>query len=110
MVASEHEDCVFELEFDREDEAEYFDGEAAAVHVVPEEDVFCGLEGASGIVVDELDEVEELTVDIADDRDRILDSDHVGLEFWVERGVQKTCFARFSSYMYSFFVSFPSRL
>ena len=39
MVAPEEVDCVFEPNLEGEDECQYFDGEAASIDVVSEEEV-----------------------------------------------------------------------
>ena len=97
VVASEHEDCILQLDLDGEDETQHLDREGSSVDIVPQEDVLGGLERTSGIVVNNLDEVIELPVDITYNRNRILDLDHVGLFLWVRAMLLKTCLAFLSS-------------
>ena len=61
------------------DEPKHFDGEAAPVDVVPEEDVLRALEGPSRVVIYYFDEVVELSMDVPHDCDRILDLDNIRL-------------------------------
>lgn len=79
VVAAQHVDRVLELYLDCQDESQHLDGEAPAVHVVPQEEVLGGLEGPASVVVDDLDEVVELAVNVAHDSHWVLDLDHVGL-------------------------------
>lgn len=110
VVPPQQEDCVLEFEFDCQDESQHFDREAASVDVVSEEDVLGGVEGPAGVVVDDLDEIVELSVDVSDDGDGVLDADDVGLLFWVWAGIRKVFLALLRSSKYSFLWSFPSRL
>lgn len=56
VVAAQHVHCAFEAYLDGQDEAQHFDGEAAAVDVVSQEDVLGGVEGSASVVVDDLGE------------------------------------------------------
>lgn len=56
------------------------------------------------------DEIVELSVDVADDGDGVLDLDDVGFFLCVRGGVLKMCLALLSSSWYSFLLSLPSRL
>lgn len=75
VVAPEEVDCVLEPDLEGEDQGEYLDGEAAAIDVVSQEEVLGWFECASRVLVDDLHEIVELPVNIANDGHWILYSD-----------------------------------
>ena len=83
VIASQHVDCIFKFDLDGQDESEDFDGEAAPVDIVSQEDVLGCFEGTPSVVVNNLDEVVELPVDVSHDGYGILNFHDVGLLLWV---------------------------
>ncbi len=93
MVSPEEEQGVFEFDFEWEDESEYLDWEASSVDVVSEKEIFGGLEGSSCVIVDEFDEIIELSVDVAYNGNWILYFDHVAFWIFVWLCLRKMCLA-----------------
>lgn len=93
MIASKHVDCVFELDFDCENETKDLDREGSPVDIISQEDVLGALKRSTCIVVNDLQKIVELSVDVPNNGDRVLNLHHIGLLLWVETNVLKTCFA-----------------
>jgi hypothetical protein len=81
VVASEHDYLAGAGDLHGEDEQEYFDGEVASVYVVAQEDVFGCFAVAPDVCVEEFQKIVELTMNVSDDGDGIIDEDEVGLRF-----------------------------
>ena len=110
VVASQHKYCLSKLYLDGQNEAQNFDWEATSVDIISQENVFSCFERSSCIVVNDLDEVIELSVNVSDNGDGIHNFDDVGFLSWVREALLKTCLAFLRSYEYSFLDNFPSRL
>ncbi len=78
MIASEECDVAGVLEFEAEEEGERFDGVVAAVDKVSEEDVGGVRRHVADGGGEEVEEVVELAVQVADYRDGGLDGLYVG--------------------------------
>lgn len=110
VVASQQIHCIFELDFNRQDQRQHFDWEAPPVHIIPQEEILRRLQRTPGVVVHDLDEVVELAVNVANDGHGVLNLDHVWFLLCVGVVVRKTALARLRSSTMSFLWSFPSRL
>ena len=86
MVAPEHDYLLGAGQLHGQDQGEHFDGEVTPVDIVPKEDVLGCLAGSADVRLEQFEEVVELSVDVADDGDGVVDGDEVGLSLWVRRG------------------------
>lgn len=97
MVASKHINRIFELQFDGKYQSQNLNWKRTPIYIITQKEVFCGLEWASGILINEFDEIEELSVDISNDGDRVLDPDDIGFLLYMRKSLRKTVLARLSS-------------
>ena len=79
MIASQHENSIFEFDLDGENESQNLNGEATSIDIIPQEDVLSSVKRSSSIIVNNLDEVVKLSMDIPDDSDGILNFNDVSL-------------------------------
>ena len=79
MIASQHENSIFEFNLDSKDESQNLNWEATSVYIISQEDVLSGIQRSSSVIINNFDEVVKLSMDIPDDGDGILDFNNIGL-------------------------------
>ena len=79
MIASQHDNSIFEFDFDCKNESQNLNGEATSIDIISQEDVLSSIKRSSSIIINNLDKVVKLSMDISDDSDRILNFDNVSL-------------------------------
>ena len=83
VVAPEHDHFLGPGNLHGQDQQQHFDREVAPIHVVPKEDILGLLAVAPYVGLQQFQEVVELSMEISDDGDRVLDGDQVGLGFCI---------------------------
>ena len=79
MIASQHENSIFEFNLDSKDESQNLNWEATSVYIISQEDVLSGIQRSSSVIINNFDEIVKLSMDIPDDGDGILDFNNIGL-------------------------------
>ena len=79
MIASQHENSIFEFNLDSKDESQNLNWEATSINIISQEDVLSGIQRSSSVIINNFDEVVKLSMDIPDDGDGILDFNNIGL-------------------------------
>lgn len=99
MVASEHNHVGGEVDLEGQQQKQHLNREATAVNVVPKEQVSRLFGVASHLK--QFEHVVILTVNVADDGNRVAELDHVRLVFYVEKVVLTIQLATSSIWMNS---------
>ena len=79
MIASQHENSIFEFNLDSKNESQNLYWEATSINIISQEDVLSGIQRSSSVIINNFDEVVKLSMDIPDDGDGILDFNNIGL-------------------------------
>ena len=83
MVPSEHNDLTRPRYLHRQDEQKHLNGKVAPIDIIPQKDVFSSIAIPPNILVQQLQKIVELTMNVPNDSDRVIDQDKVRLSFYV---------------------------
>ena len=79
MVAPQHYHLLRTVDLHRQNQQQHLDRKIAAVHVVPQEHVLRCLAAAPHLWLQQFEEIVELSVEVADDGDGVIDGHQVWL-------------------------------
>lgn len=78
---------LWETQLQQQNKRHHLDAELSAVHVIAEEEVLLGLRTAE--TLENVEQVEVLSVDVPDHRERRFEGQQVGLLFCVGEGLRR---------------------
>jgi len=77
VVAPQHYHLLRTVDLHRQDQQQHLDRKVAAVHVVPQEHVLRCLAVAAHVGLQQFEEIVELSVEVADDGDGVIDGHQI---------------------------------
>lgn len=98
VIASEHVQRVLEPNLQCKYQCQHLNREASSVYIIPKEEILGGFQWSTCIIIDDFDEIVELSVDITYNGDWILDFDYVWLKFYIFFGSTKDALGFFDEF------------